>query len=306
MALAQLLAELRAAEIPFDTNVPLARRTWWRVGGPADAYVTVRGLEALSRVQAAARQAGVPITVLGNASNLLVSDRGIRGLVVALDGALADIEVLPEGRLALGAGLKLVVVLARAKRNGWTGLECFAGIPGTVGGAVRMNAGSSLGETATPLVSVDLVRGDGNVEVWDKSRLQLSYRTCVIPDDAIVSRATFQTTGADPDASDEIVRTFLEKRKATQPLDLPSCGSTFRNPPGDAAGRLIEAAGLKGFSIGGAEVSPKHANFVVNNGGATADEIRRVIAHMQRTVEDRFGVRLQPEVHFVGEWADPG
>src|SRR5687767_14331783 len=125
MALPELLADLKSAEIPFDTNVPLSRRTWWRVGGPADAYAAIRGLETLSKVQGLAQRRGVPITVLGNASNLLVSDHGIRGLVVSLEGTLADIDVLPGGRLRLGAGLKLVVVLARAKRHGWTGLECF-------------------------------------------------------------------------------------------------------------------------------------------------------------------------------------
>jgi UDP-N-acetylmuramate dehydrogenase len=304
MPLPELLAALRTAEIPFERNVPLSRRTWWRAGGPADAMATIRSVEALSSVQQLARRAGVPITVLGNASNLLVSDAGIRGLVITLDGTLAAIEDIGSRQLELGAGAKLVVVLARARRHGWTGLECFAGIPGTVGGAIRMNAGSSLGETSAPLVSVEVVRSDGSVETYDKGALQLSYRTCVLPDDAIISRARFATTDADADASDEIVREFLEKRKATQPLDLPSCGSTFRNPPGDAAGRLLEQAGLKGFSIGGAEVSPKHANFVVNNGGATAADIRGVILHMQRTVEERFGVRLAPEVHFVGEWPD--
>jgi UDP-N-acetylmuramate dehydrogenase len=302
MPLPELIAALQRNEIPYDTNAPLARRTWWRVGGPADLVATVRSVEALSNVQQWCARFRVPITVLGNASNVLVSDRGVRGLVLLLDGDLADAVAVGDGQVVLGAGLKLVVALTRAKRNGWTGLECFAGIPGTVGGAVRMNAGSSLGETSGPLVSVDLVLADGRVETWPKERLQLDYRTCVLPPGAIVARARFQTTDADPDASDELVRAFIERRKATQPLDQPSCGSTFRNPPGDAAGRLIEQAGLKGFTIGGAEVSPKHANFIMNTGGATATDIHQVIRHVQTTVEQRFGVKLKPEVHYLGEW----
>lgn len=298
-------AALRAAGLDVAEDVPLAKRTWWRVGGPADALVTVSSIEQLQAAQRIAAETDTPVFVLGNASNLLVSDRGIRGMVLALDDQLADL-VPDQGAppvLSAGAGLKLTVLLARAKKNGWTGLECFAGIPGTVGGAVRMNAGSALGETKDALLDVDVVLRGGELAKLGQDELRMSYRTTHLPDGAIVARARLRTTGADPIASDERVKAFLDKRKATQPLDLPSCGSTFRNPPGDFAGRLVESSGLKGFTIGGAQVSEKHANFVVNLGSATAGDIRRVIEHVERTVHERAGVELEREVHYAGDWS---
>lgn len=296
---------LARAGLPFTEDVPLAKRTWWRVGGPADALVTVESIEALQAAQRIGAVTGTAVTVLGNASNLLVSDRGIRGLVLALEGDLAGVtadQAHPPVLIA-GAGLKLTVLLARAKKNGWTGLECFAGIPGTVGGAIRMNAGSTLGETEAALIDVDVVLRDGTITTLSRDDLRMSYRTTHLPDGAIVAKARLRTTGADAVASEERVKTFLERRKATQPLDLPSCGSTFRNPPGGFAGQLVESNGLKGFTIGGAQVSEKHANFVVNLGSATAADIRRVIEHVERTVRERSGVELEREVHYLGDWS---
>lgn len=292
---------IRATGAEVRLDAPLARRVWWRVGGPADALVTVHTRDQLATTMRLAHAAGVPVVPLGNGSNVLVHDAGIRGVVLELDGELADVAPIPAtADLWAGAGMKLTVLLARAKRNGWTGLECFAGIPGTVGGAVRMNAGSNLGETHDPLVSVEIVSVDGVVGVRTREELRMSYRTTHLPRGAVVARARLHTTGGDPVESEARVREFLDRRKATQPLDLPSCGSTFRNPPGDAAGRLIESAGLKGFTIGGAQVSPKHANFVVNLGDATAEDIRRVIAHVVETVARVHGVHLEREVEYLG------
>ena len=265
----------------------------------------------LRQVMRATRDTGCPVFLLGKGSNLLVSDAGIRGLVVGLGGALAAVRVLggEPPHIEAGAGLALTALLARARQEGWTGLECFAGIPGTVGAAVVMNAGSHLGETVEPLVDIDVVLPDGSLQTLPKADLRMSYRTAHLPPGAVIALARFQTTGADPVDSQARVREFLLRRKATQPLDLPSCGSTFRNPSGDYAGRLIEAAGLKGFTIGGAQVSEKHANFIVNTGGATAREIRLVIEHVQARVEGLFGVRLRREVRYAGDWTgwpDPG
>jgi len=204
--------------------------------------------------------------------------------------------------LEVGGGLKLITLLSRAGRNGWTGIECFAGIPGTVGGAVRMNAGASLGETSDRVIDVDVVRQDGSTCRLTHSDLAMSYRTAHLPPGSVVALARLQTTGGDPAASQAAIQEHLARRKATQPVNQRSCGSTFRNPPGDYAGRLIEAAGLKGFTRGQAQVSPKHANFIVNLGGATADEIRTVIEHVQETVAERFGVTLMREVHYAGDW----
>ncbi|MEZ4317662.1 MAG: UDP-N-acetylmuramate dehydrogenase [Myxococcota bacterium] len=296
------LRALASAPIDVQIDAPLMKRTWWRAGGPADALVQADDLETLRTVRRIATETGCPLFVLGNASNLLVSDAGVRGLVVRLGGELAQVEPL-EGALRLGGGLKLVVLVGRMIKHGWTGLELFAGIPGTVGGAVRMNAGTSLGEVVDALIDVDLVLADGSLATLPAADLRMSYRTAWLPDHSIVAKARFRLTDADPDTSRALIEHHLERRKATQPIDQPSCGSTFRNPDGDHAGRLIEAAGLKGFSIGGAMVSPKHANFIVNTGGATAADIRRVIELVQRTVHEQLGVELVREVHFAGDWS---
>jgi len=167
-----------------------------------------------------------------------------------------------------------------------------------------MNAGSTMGETAGCLHSVQVVMPDGTVTSLTADALRMSYRTTHLPDGAIIATATLQCTDADADAEQESIRDFLGHRKATQPLHLPSCGSTFRNPDGDHAGRLIEVSGLKGFRIGGASVSEKHANFIVNEGECSATDIRRVVEHVQRAVHEQHGVMLQREVHFVGDWSD--
>lgn len=293
--------DLDRAGLLWAADVPLSRRTWWRVGGSADAIVTARTLPELVAAQQLAAAHQVPLHPLGNGSNMLVSDDGIRGIVVQLVGNLADTQV--EGdELTAGGGMKLNVLLARAARDRWPGLEGLVGIPGTVGGAVRMNAGTSLGEIADRLVRATLVLRGGDVVCVPAADLHLSYRHSELPEGAIVADATLRLVG-DWQASHDASRAFLDRRKATQPLDQPSCGSTFTNPPGDAAGRLVEAAGLKGFAIGGAMVSPKHANFVVNTGDATADDIRQVIDHVRREVHTQFGVALQPEVQLAGRWA---
>ena len=298
----QHAAELAALGIAAEANAPLHKRVWWRVGGVADLFAEVADLAALTAARRWAAERGVPWFLLGNGSNLLVADAGIRGLVVRLVGALAD-AVAADGQVVAGAGCRNAVLLARAERNGWTGLDALAGIPGTVGGAVRMNAGSLLGETGDTLVEVTVMQADGTLTTLPKAALALGYRHCSLPAGATVVQARFAQTSEDPAAVTARLRTFLDRRKATQPLDLPSCGSTFRNPPGDAAGRLIEAAGLKGFRVGGAEVSPKHANFIVNHGGATASDIDAVIRHVQHVVEAASGVALVPEVERVGDWS---
>ncbi len=205
--------------------------------------------------------------------------------------------------LEVGAGLKLTVLLSRGERNGWTGLGCFAGIPGTIGGAIRMNGGNSIGETCEPLIDVDLILRGGERQRLTTEQLLMSYRTTHLPAGSIVSGARLRTTASDVETDRALIERHLEHRKSTQPLERPSCGSTFRNPPGDTAGRLIEAAGLKGWSIGKAQVSAKHANFIVNLGGASADDLRRVIDGVQKKVQAHSGIELHREVHFVGDWS---
>jgi UDP-N-acetylmuramate dehydrogenase len=294
--------ELAAIGIVAEADAPLHKRVWWRVGGRADLYAEIGDLDGLVAARRWASARAVPWFLLGNGSNLLVSDAGIRGLVVRLVGALAD-ATAESDHVVAGAGCRNAVLLARAAKNGWTGLDALAGIPGTVGGAVRMNAGSLLGETGDTLVDVQVLDAAGVLRTVPKDALALGYRHCALPKGATVVQARFARSSEDPVAVEARIRTFLERRKATQPLDLPSCGSTFRNPPGDAAGRLIEATGLKGFRIGGAEVSPKHANFIVNHGDATAADIASVIVHVQARVQAVHGVALVPEVERVGDWS---
>jgi UDP-N-acetylmuramate dehydrogenase len=299
-----LLRSLAAVGAEVRQDAPLARLTWWRVGGPADGLLTVKDAPALCAVLQAAHEHDTPVMVLGNGSNLLVSDRGVRGLVIKLAGALADTHA--EGdTLRAGAGLRLNVLLARAIKHRWPGLEALAGIPGTIGGAVRMNAGTSLGEISDLLVTVTVALPDGTLDTLCASTLQLAYRTCVLPPCAIVTSATLRLSG-DADLSHERIRDFLARRKATQPLDFPSCGSTFRNPPGDAAGRLIDAAGLKGTRVGGAIVSDKHANFLLNVEQATATDLKALIEQVRARVHAAHGVALEPEVKLAGVWDPPG
>lgn len=293
---------LRDHGVDVRLDEPLQKKTWWRVGGPADGYAEVTDLDRLVAVQQLAYAAQCPVFVLGNASNLLISDRGIRGLVIRLTGALA--RVTPgDGRLRLGAGVKLVGFVRQAMREGWTGLEMLAGIPGTAGGAVRMNAGTRLGEICDPLDAVTLVLAKGEVVSRPRDALGLAYRTSQLPEGAVVAQVDVRLTGADPEASRALVEEHLAYRARTQPVDVPTCGSTFRNPEGDAAGRLIEATGLKGHTIGAAQVSPKHANFLVNLGGARAADLRALIEHIQAEVQAAHGVHLHPEVHYAGDWS---
>lgn len=290
--------------IAWRPDEPLQKKTWWRVGGTADAYVEVADVPSLRSVLAVAHATGAPLFVLGNASNLLVSDLGIRGIVVRLVGDFgASEEEEPGQRIRLGAGLKLASFVKRAERAGWTGLELFAGIPGTVGGAVRMNAGTALGEVRDRLVDVAVELPDGSARTLAPSELAMAYRHTALPEGAVVTSARFALTGADPEHSRKLVEEHLAYRARTQPIDVPTCGSTFRNPPGAHAGRLIEQCGLKGHALGGAEVSPKHANFLVNTGTATATDLRRLIEHVQETVARETGIRLEPEVHLAGDWS---
>ncbi len=296
-------AELRARRLEVREDEPLAKKTWWRVGGLADGYVEISDTAGLQALQQIASRRGVPVLVIGNASNLLVSDEGVRGVVVRLVGELTGSLREPSGLLKVGGGLKLISLLRRAERQGWTGLEMLAGVPGTVGGAVRMNAGTRLGEVSDRLVDVGVVLRDGSLKVLTNEELRMSYRSSHLPEGSIVAWARLRLTDADPEESARLVAEHLDYRARTQPVDVPTCGSTFTNPPGDSAGRLIEAAGLKGHQLGRAQVSEKHANFIVNLGGATAYDIRRLIVHVQHEVWDAHGVELEPEVQFVGDWS---
>ena len=295
---------LHHAGITYSEDVPIAKRTYWRAGGVVDGLVRVDTLDKLQQLLSITKDQNVPYLVLGNGSNLLMSDHGLRGLVIQLSGDFMASEVTQESAdlLQVGAGLKLNVLLRRSAKNQWAGLECFAGIPGTIGGAIRMNAGATLGETKDCLHDVDVVLPNGQLRTLTMDELHMSYRTTHLPMGSIIAFARLNLSNEDPAESLKRIQHHMERRKATQPLHLPSCGSTFRNPPNDHAGRLIEAAGLKGFQLGQAQISTKHANFIVNLGEATSDDIRAVLEHAKKEVLQQFGVALHQEVHFVGDW----
>jgi UDP-N-acetylmuramate dehydrogenase len=285
----------------------MARRGYWRIGGAADLYVEVPDAEHLSLII----ETGLPVSILGNGTNLLVADEGIRGVVVKLAGSFRQytVEHTPDGPvLTSGAGIYDAVLLRRLAADGLAGLGCLAGVPGTLGGAIRMNAGTYLGEIGDRVIDIDVVLPTGQRRRIAKSELQFAYRRAHLPQGAIITEVRLQLED-DPSVVEEQLaaqRHHLARRQRTQPLDQPSCGSVFKNPPGDAAGRLIDQSGLKGTVRGGAAISETHANFIVNQGGATARDVHDLVVLARQTVFDRTGIVLEPEVHAVGDWPDGG
>ncbi len=281
-------------------DVPLAAYTSLRIGGPADLFVRVASEEDLLGAIAVARHNELPLLVLGGGTNVLVSDRGVRGVVLQnawSEATVADLTV------DASSGTPLAHVAAVAARSGILGLEWMATVPGTVGGAVHGNAGAFGGETGDVLVDATLVDLNGDTWLAERPELGFAYRTSVLQGAPLVClRARFRGTPGDRRTAVATIKRIANERIATQPLAQPNTGSIFRNPPGDHAGRLIEAAGLKGARAGGAAVSEKHANFIVNTGTATAADVLALIRRCQETVFDQFSVSLVPEVELVGEW----
>lgn len=311
----------RAAECPLFSenwdgelrrNEPLAPLTTLRVGGPAAVAARPGTLAQLASLLALLDRLGCPRRVLGRGSNLLVADEGYAGVAIILGQRLGRITRLPPapdpaGRAAVRrvlvrveAGCSLAALLAWATKQGLGGLEFLAGIPGSVGGAVMMNAGAwgeSLGERVHGL---EVARG-GRVEEINRSALEFSYRRVQgLAADEVVGAAILALVSREPAAIQALVRQRHEQRRAAQPQGVASAGSFFKNPPGDYAGRLIEQAGLKGTRVGGAQVSPKHANFLINRQGARAADLLALMKLVQEQVLSRFGVRLEPEVHLLG------
>ena len=280
-------------------NEPMARHTSWRVGGPADRYYTPSSIDDL-RQFLASLPADEPIFWVGLGSNLLVRDGGVRGTVICTHGVLAGLERLADGSVRAEAGVPCAKLARQCVRWGLGSAEFFAGIPGTVGGALAMNAGAFGGETWSHVLFVETVDRQGVLHRRDKDAYDISYRSVRGPGEEWFLAATFRFR-EDAKASTADIKALLARRKASQPIGLPSCGSVFRNPPGDHAARLIESAGLKGRRIGGAEVSEKHANFIINTGGASAADIEALVTRVQERVEAASGVRLQPEVRVLGE-----
>lgn len=278
---------------------PLQHYNSWRVGGPARRMYLPADVEDLACFLAGL-DADEPLLWLGLGSNLLIRDGGFDGTVIVLQGRLNRLEV-EDDRVHAQAGVSCAKVARAAARADLVGAAFLAGIPGTMGGALAMNAGAFGGETWAIVRTVTTIDRGGNLHQRSPEQFQVAYRHVVRPAGEWFVDCTLQLHRGDGAAEQDAIRAMLARRAATQPTGLPSCGSTFRNPPGDHAARLIEACGLKGMRIGAAEVSPKHANFIINTGGATAADIEALIGHIQHAVQARFGVALQAEVHTVGE-----
>ena len=292
-----------------DFARPLAPFTSLRIGGPADALVRLETLDALQHLRAIAGEHAIPLFILGGGSNLLIRDGGIRGIVVLLRGAFRSYAVEPCSRATtpvlahvhVGVGYPLSRLALQLARQGWSGLEFAYGIPGTLGGAMVMNAGTHLGDMSRVLVTARMLLSHGQVQELQANALGLRYRGSSYPPGTVLLGATLRLQQAQQAQIEALMHESYARRQRTQPLSQPNAGSIFKNPPGTAAGRLIEALGVKGTRIGGAMISPLHANFIVNVGHATAADVVALIAHVQERVQAVYDVVLEPEVHIVGE-----
>jgi UDP-N-acetylmuramate dehydrogenase len=284
-------------------DVPMSKHTSWHAGGPADVFFTPRDTLDLASFLRQLPPA-VPLLWIGLGSNLLVRDGGVRGAVVSLHGALGTLERLSATRIQAQAGVPCARIARQCVKWGLGSAEFFAGIPGTLGGALAMNAGAWDGETWRQVLEVDVIDRRGTRHVRTPADYEIGYRHVRGPADEwfIAARMEFERK---PGSNEAAIRELLERRKQTQPIGQWSCGSVFTNPPGQHAARLIESAGLKGFRIGDASVSDKHANFIINHGAARAADIEALILHVQRTVADIHHVELTTEVRIVGEPKDP-
>ena len=278
-------------------NEPMSKHTTWRIGGPVDVFLQP---ESVAELQQALQEAIQPCYVIGGGSNLLVADDGITGTVIQLGGSLCGLTIEDQTIIA-EAGVPLPLLARKAAEHELSGLEFAAGIPGTVGGAVCMNAGAYDGEMKQVLESVTALFPEEGVRTLSLKELDLSYRHSLFTDrpDGVVLSAVFRLTAGDPETIRARMAELMQRRKASQPLEYPSAGSTFKRPVGHFAGGLIQQCGLKGLTVGGAQVSEKHAGFLINLGGATCADVLELIRQVQERVLAETGVRLEPEVRII-------
>lgn len=278
----------------------MKKHTSWRIGGPADIYVEPASRGELQLAVSYAHELSIPLTVIGAGTNILVSDEGIRGIVIKIGSGLDWISV-NENIIFAEAGAKLSRVASVARDAGLGGFEFSAGIPGDVGGAVVMNAGANGASVGAQVKEILLLNPEGVYFKKTKDEMNFGYRSSALQSElAVVVEAVFSCCRRDRNAINEDMDTYIKKRKDTQPLHYPNAGSVFKNPPGESAGRLIEAAGLKGERVGDAQISLMHANFIINLGAATARDVLMLINKARASVLDRFGIDLKPEVKVLG------
>jgi len=297
MMAAQKRNELRGT---LRHDEPMTKHTSWRVGGTADCYYQPADIDDLALFFSQLDK-DEPVTWVGLGSNLLVRDGGIRGTVIATSGVLNGLSKVGELTVRAEAGVACAKVARFCARQSLQGAEFLAGIPGTMGGALAMNAGAFGGETWNIVSAVETLNHDGDLQRRLPKDYEVAYRTVKGPEDEWFVAAELSLQPGDSETSLAKIKECLNKRGDTQPIQQPNAGSVFKNPPGDFSARLIEASGLKGFCIGGACVSDKHANFIVNTGEATAADIESLIEHVAKTVEQQHGVALQREVRIIGE-----
>lgn len=296
----------RIADIVGADNVsadePMARHTTFRVGGPADYFVRPVDVEQIPALISLGRMENIPYFILGNGSNLLVSDEGYRGMIINIADNMNGVDI-HDGVIRAQAGAMLTKVGRLARDNSLTGLEFASGIPGTIGGAVYMNAGAYGGEMKDVVVSVRAMDTDGRVYDLSVDEMDFSYRHSVIGERGlVVLEVMMKLAEGNLDEIDSRMNELAEARRSKQPLEYPSAGSTFKRPEGYFAGKLIMDAGLRGYSVGGAQVSEKHCGFVVNRGGATASDVMTLIRDVQDKVREEFEVELETEVRLLGQF----
>ena len=296
----KLIELLEANDIFYLQNEPLSAHTTFKIGGNAAVYIETPEVDDLKTVLSFVRESGIRYFIIGKGSNLLVSDNGFNGAVIRLTGEFNEIMCNDGGVITAGAGAPLINLCTLALNESLSGAEFAYGIPGSVGGAVFMNAGAYGGEIKDILKSVIALAADGSLKTYSAEEAGLSYRHSIFEENGeIILFAEFALVRGDQAEIRAKMDDLLGRRKDKQPLDYPSAGSTFKRPEGYFAGALIEQCGLKGFSVGGAQVSKKHAGFVVNRGGATCADVTELIRHCQKTVKSKFGVELETEVKLI-------
>ena len=281
-------------------NEPMKNHTTFKIGGPAQYYVTPESVTQIQEVVSLCRDMNIPLHVIGNGSNILVGDDGVDGVVLALFNTFSDYEI-KDNMITAQAGMSLIKLAVIALREGLTGLEFASGIPGSVGGAVYMNAGAYDGQMKDVVTSVTVLDEAGNIRILGRDELDMGYRTsAVAKNNMIVLQVVIELKYGDKEQIKARMNQLSELRKQKQPLEYPSAGSTFKRPEGYFAGKLIADAGLKGYSIGGAAVSEKHAGFVVNMGGATAKDVVELTDYIKKRIIEQFGVTLELEIKKIG------
>lgn len=295
-----LIKTLNDKKIAYIENEPMSAHTTFKIGGAADILITVRNIDELQTAVSACKDSDVPVMILGNGSNLLVSDDGIEGAVITLDGDFKEITVDGD-MITSGAGAKLSRLCSVALEHALSGLEFAYGIPGSVGGAMYMNAGAYGGEMKDVAISVTALSADGEIKEVPAESMELGYRTSVFKTSGdIILFSKYKLHSGDKDAIRAQMDDVMNRRKSKQPLEFPSAGSVFKRPEGAFAGTLIEQCGLKGKTIGGAQVSEKHAGFIINIGGATCDDVMNLVKAVQETVQSETGYYLEREIIRTG------